>query len=344
MMSPLDTSKEIVVMDWTQVNWMHTKVVALSLVDFFLYGFILYTLCALPDPMLSSFAFFAAQVSVGLPTTRTFHSLGQKARGQLTLLDPSDINSNWKKEEVRSNPEMISRAFEKAYGSVSSGEPEKTDDMNDLAWFVILVWATVSSAFLLSILGTVYSSLLSVAILAGMALVVYLSGYWSTSTRHLLEDFEELEFFILNRTRRLLKVKVRGKCHPSVIWLVKNNKKILFDIAFDIILDTKTDTSTEIRYIMGIPSREYESITVTSSQQLTARLIERIHSLKLVKSEGWFVEPHETPKGMMVSIRNPSPLLQFKTADSLFVQPIAIDEQLDWLVSALSETASAFVR
>jgi hypothetical protein len=344
MSSPNPTNGEIVFMDWTQVNWMHAKVVALSIVDFILYGIILYVLCALPDPLFSTFAFFAAQVSVGLPTTRTFHSLGQKARRQLILQDPSSINSNWKREEIRSNPEMISRSFEKAHGLAYSKEPDTTDDMNDLVWFVILVWAIVSSAFLRDILGTIYTCLLSTIILAGMALIVYLSGYWSTSTRHVLDDLEELEFYILNRTRRLLKMKISGRCHSSVIWLTKNNKRLLFDVAFDVTLDTNTDASTGIRYVMGIPSREHESITVSSSQQLTARLIERIHSLRLVKSEGWLVEPVDSSKGMIVSIKNPSPVLQFKSAESLFVHAIATDEQLDWLIDAINETASAFAR
>ncbi|MHA1960229.1 MAG: hypothetical protein ACW99U_08365 [Candidatus Thorarchaeota archaeon] len=339
MRSPGETTIETVVMDWTQVNWMHAKVLALSVIDFTLYGIILYAVSSIPDPVFASFAVFIAQISVGLPTTRTFHSLGQKARRYLVLQDPSNVNTHWKTVETKSNPEMISRAFEKGSSSLDKKEPQKTDDMNDLAWFAVLSWAIVSAALLQSILTVAYVAILSTALLAGMALVVYLSGYWSTGTPYLLDSLDELEFYILKRLAKLLGTSMGGPCQVYTIWLRKNSQRILFDIAFDVSVDTDTDQTAKIRYLMGLPSKEYERLIITSSEQVSAEMIQRVHRLRLVAARGWMVEPLDTSRGLKVSIMNPDQILQYLPSQTLFVQSLDMDEDLDWLADAINNAA-----
>ncbi|MHA1636568.1 MAG: hypothetical protein ACTSUB_00990 [Candidatus Thorarchaeota archaeon] len=248
-----------IILDRQRANKSHIISLGVSLLLFTILGFLFFAVSQIEDILIYGSVAIVLQLLFGVIATRSYHSSGMKARTKLAFLDPAKLNSKWELVETKLKNGEIERYFETVHSRLEKTEVEISDDINDLAWFVVTVWS-IGSVILFTVIGSQHF-LYSVAppVLAAICLVVYIYSYKTNRIGYYSDEWDHLEFIVQSELASLRAI-LPEKSQTYVLWKIKKRNYVLYDlkIKFSLI----GSENYEIVYSLGLPSTEKESFVV----------------------------------------------------------------------------------
>jgi hypothetical protein len=269
------------------------------------------------------------QVTVGLAATRVYSALGARIRSQLRFVDPSMLGSDWKESETEMHPEEISRLFERMNLEIRKYNHTTIDDLNDVAWFAVLVYSVVSTAIAVATGPNVWLSIGAGVVLAALCAICFRNGYGSAHIKLLDEDMDQLEYHAMARLSSLR--ALNGKGRDCVRWLERGKLQVLSDMGM--IVDS---LSAKITYWLGIPSQQQERFEIMSPQEPTPGLIAGVRSIPIIAESNWQLVMGQQGSGTLIRISNPKKLIRISSLSSIIVDPTSSSAASSSLVETLS--------
>ncbi|MFX1416611.1 MAG: hypothetical protein ACFFC0_07345, partial [Promethearchaeota archaeon] len=216
-------------LNWNRVRQFQIQVAIGSAILFVVYGAFLVLYCDALEGFSLGVLMLATQIGVGLVSTRHYQTIGNKSRRKLTFLDPSELGGDWKHLEEGSDVDGISCLFGDFHSELQGIEP-KTDDVLDLAWFVVIVWAAISTAAAVLIGSLPFLCVSPAIVLAGLSAVCYYDGYQSGPMASLSEDLDHLEHLVCSRISAVQAAASNTFSEPFVRWRSRDQTRVLTDI------------------------------------------------------------------------------------------------------------------
>ncbi len=141
------------------------------------------------------------------------------------------------------------------------------DDILDLAWFFVIVWAAVSTAMVV-LFGS--SPILCVSpspVLAVICAACYYNGYQSGEGDISADNLEHLEHLALSRVTSIQSIASDNLFQPYARWMQKKESRVLSDFGVYLIGSTLEMAGAVIRYSVGFSSGDEERIEVLLSEE-----------------------------------------------------------------------------
>lgn len=264
------TGHKQIAIDWSDVHRYDCRVLFIGVPLFMAYGLVLSLVCALGENILTTIFFVAIQLASGLPASRYANHLGRKSKSHLSLQDPSRLKNGWRIDVRETHNSDMERIFEGFHTGIREADRKTIDDINDLAWFIIIVWVMISSVIPL-IIGWVTLVCVSSSVVLGLVcLFTYYYGHRGLIDGYYEDDLAHLEFYVTSRLSALSELEKESI--PKVMWKIRNNAKVLYD--FFIVI--AVSESIQIRYHLGIPSKESERFLIEGPASVIDRISRRI--------------------------------------------------------------------
>ena len=317
-----ESSKKHIIVDKFEARMNHLKTVAFSLLLAFVYVIYLWFVCSTRPSTTSSLLLFGSQIAIGFPATRAYYEWGVSNKEKLHFLDPAKLNGKGKQLEIDIHLGNLPLFFEKMDLQIRRYDKGSFDDLNDIAWFGVFVWAAVSSSlFYLSISGhplCMVGSLVLMLACAGS----YLSGYWKARSQSFEDDLSHLQYYVTKRFKDLDEHLIGGNTRIYV--QMKEQWRTIALTEFSIKITLGSDHALEFH--MGLSSTEKERIVIKAEEDVLNRVYNRAQQLTEVKEHRWFVERILTPSGPIVRILNESSDFSITNRTSYVKSPSLIDE------------------
>jgi hypothetical protein len=300
----------------------HLQVLAFSLFINAIYSFYLWFICSTVHGIISALLLFGSQIAIGFPATRTYYEFGITNRDKIHFIDPPNLISTERIHEVDIRIGEIPLIFEKLELHITKYDDGSLDDLSDLAWFGILVWAAISSTSFYFGVGGYLFCFIGALVLILACFGSYLSGYWTRRNYGFEDDLGHLQYYIEKRLNAIDALIPQSRNRIFVQVLEKRRSLILVD--FSIRIEIADNSALE--YHMGYPSTEKERIVVKTTSSILNSVYDcSIGSQKLTENN-WCTERLETPTGPIVRVINESSDFSVTTRSSFIKTPSMIDE------------------
>jgi hypothetical protein len=307
-----EATKQSIMLDLWALRRRTGIVLLISFLVFLAYSGILIVLYPVSGGLGGALVLIVFEAAVGLTTTRKYSSLGAETRARIHFLDPSTLGSNWKKSVAKAHREEISRLFERAHAGITDRKEGKTDDLNDIAWFGVLVYSVFSVGLVLATGPNLMLIIGAPVILLILCVVCYENGYGNFRPRFLDEDLDEIEHHVLVRLSALEAAAAKGL--SCVRWLDKGRTRVVSDIGFSVEL-----RETMIYYWVGIPSQDHERFEVIGRSELPPKLLARLGSLPVVTQLGWEITTPPQQEDFATYVSNPIKMIRISSEYSVVV-------------------------
>lgn len=275
-------------LNWKRVRLFQIQVAIGSAVLFVIYGAFLVLYCEALEGFSLALLLLSTQISVGLVSTRYFQKIGMMSRQKLRFLDPSKLAGDWSRLEEGSDVDGITRLFESLQLELRGVEP-KTDDVLDLAWFVVIVWSAISTAAAVLIGSLPFLCVSPALVLTGLSAFCYYDGYQSGTTGSFSEDLDHLEHLACSRISAIQAASSGTFSAPFVRWRSKNQTRVLTDVGVYVLGRSLEETDSVIAYSVGFSSAEIERIEILLSANNDPCAFDSLSRLELVKDLEWGV-------------------------------------------------------
>jgi len=307
--------------DSWNVWFQHFLMIASSLLIFSLYGIFLWLLCSLSPDVPSSLLLLGIQIGIGIPVTRAYYDFGISTRNQLHFFDSGLYEVNQEIIDLKINIGDIPLLFERMELQVRKFDKSKFDDLTDLSWFLVIVWAVVSSgAFFVKLIGQLLS-VFGVVILFIACIMCYASGFWTNRGFSFEEDLNHLEYYIHTFVKSL-DTSVPD-INGTLIIQIKPQKRssILVDIASEFIFG---DMIT-LEYHFGLSSNLQERFIMDAPDEIIETTFEQLGKDQSILHSGWNLERVLTQSGLIIRIVNPISKLSIADRKSFVISPYVVE-------------------
>ena len=268
------------------------------------------------DGFLEIGVFVLAQILIGLPISRLAYAMGTKAREVLGFSDSTSLGPEWVKAETQTTRGELKHIFEKLHLDLGKKNQQTVDDLNDLAWFSIVVWSMIS-IILINLIGQNLLIYISPSVLLALVTaILYRNGYQSTPRFQYDDILDHLEFHIFTRLDAFSVLLDSAKVDFIVEWWKKGNRKTIGDILSYCLIETNV-RRIEIFYNVGLPSNSFEVVKVKSSTPLNVTTFEGL--------SGWTVSTDE----FSLTLTNESGSLDLTDMSSIIATPSHIQNESD---------------
>jgi len=288
-----------VVIDWSGVHAQDHKILMLSIPVFLIYALIISLICSYEESIIAGMLFLLIQLVFGMSLTRIYHQLGNIAKAKLALLDPSKLSSKWTLIEKETHAANLSGIFEKFLSSLSEADKKSTDDVNDIAWFLIAVWAMASTLFAITWGIFFPACLASVGFQLFVCFITYYEGHKGLENGYFEDEIDHLEYHIHSRLDDL--TSLQPNVRSFVSWKAKNGKIALND--FYVSFELESSTGANLRCYLGIPSKEKERVIITCGNILNDVIKRKIREL-ISKESVWRVSQTDNQTMEIVNIKD----------------------------------------
>ncbi|MDH4214559.1 MAG: hypothetical protein OEV85_11610 [Candidatus Thorarchaeota archaeon] len=312
-----------ILVDFRNARFQHILLIASSLLIFSSYGVFLWILCSISPSVLSSLLLLGTQIGLGLPMARAYYDFGVSARNELYFFDPGLSFNDEETIDLRVNIGDIPLLFERMELQIQKYDQSKFDDLTDLSWFLVLVWAIMSS-------GAYYVKFLiqplcafGVLILLSACIMCYASGYWTKRGFSFEEDLEHLEYYIdtLVKTLDSNLPNVNG---PFIIQVKhRRHNSILIDFAAEFVLGD----SLTLKYHFGLSSKLKERFILGGSDEIIESVFEQLGKEQSIFDSGWELKRNKTQSGLVIEIVNPASKLSLADRTSFVTSPFIVEQK-----------------
>ena len=330
------SSKKLVLVDIYSVRRNHLLILSFSLLIGFVYSSFLFLVCSTTPGVLSGLLLFGSQIAMGIPATRAYYDLGASTRESLHFIDPAQFNDDHSLHTAEFNLGDISLVFEKMDLQIRKYDKGTLDDLSDLAWFGIFVWAAFSSTTYFLKLGSSPLCIVGAVVFLLASLMSYLSGYRSKRNIGFEDDLSHLEYYVDTRLKEIDAVigpvgaKFFAELHK------RRGKLILVD--FGVAANVAAETT--LVYHLGFPSNESERISVSARTEILSSLQERLLNSTTLSNSGWNLEMIDAQTHSILQMRNQLASFSVCNRSSYVVDPSQITDSSKNTAAIVSEVAA----
>ncbi|MFW9767730.1 MAG: hypothetical protein ACFFF9_02685 [Candidatus Thorarchaeota archaeon] len=316
------SEKRLIVVDSSQARNNHLRMFSFSLLLAVVYAVFLLLVCSTRPDVTSSLLLFGSQIAIGFPATRAYYAWGVSNKEKLTFLDPSKLNGKGVFREVDIHMGDIPLFFENMSLKVNRYDKRYFDDLNDIAWFGIFVWAAFSSSmFFLEINGSplcVAGSLVLMLSCTG----VYLNGYRKTRAQSFEDDLNHLQYYVGTRYKHL--DHYLHKTKSRVFLQMSERRRSIALLEFS--LEVPLGGVNLLEFHMGLSSSENERFVIKADDDTLNRIIDKMQQMKELEDGSWMAERIITSSGPIVRIVHQSSKFSIINRASYVRSPNLVDE------------------
>ncbi|MFW9833289.1 MAG: hypothetical protein ACFFEK_04790 [Candidatus Thorarchaeota archaeon] len=329
------SSKQLVLVDSYDARKNHILVLAFALLIGIVYAMFLWLVCSTTPGLVSALLLFGSQIAIGFPAARAYYDLGVSHRENLHFIDPSKFNEVGKKHEVEINLGEIPLIFEKIGIQIQKYDKGSSDDLSDLVWFGIFVWASISSAsFYLRVSGNFLWSV-GALILFVACTGSYVSGY---SIKHRIkfeDDLNHLQYYVEKHLKTIDAILPNNGTRHFVQILERWRVMVLIDFISRI----KIGESGTLEYHMGFPSSRTECILIKAPDDIISKLNNKLQSIHFIKIGDWTVQQSE----LNLRVTNIKTDFSVSNRSSFVASPSIVDDKSRITADIISKIYSLLV-
>ncbi|RDE17275.1 MAG: hypothetical protein C4K49_03665 [Candidatus Thorarchaeota archaeon] len=343
---PSDRSKRgILLIDSSVVRRTGLKALVVSVPVLTGYTIFLTLLSPVSGTVPGAIVLLAFEAMIGLAATRVYNGFGVRARALVGFKDPSQLTGPRRETVAETHLEEIARLFERTEREAKRYDSMKIDDMTDVAWFVVLVYAVGSIGLMVATGPNFALCLGAMPLTAAICLICFVDGFRSASVRNLSDDLDELENHIMTRLRILQSVTRNHNGTIRVRWLDIGKRQLVADIGIVITIPRRQSHSdVAVYYWLGILSSECERLEIVGESEIRDLLASVLAALSIVVELGWKTEVEERVSGFRVQILNPLHEIKVSSLSSIVTTPTSsqkVSETIAGTVSQLQEVLGA---
>jgi hypothetical protein len=283
--------------------------------------------------LLLYIVYVSTQIPLGLVLTYYFQILGTRTKRKLKLLDPSKLGADWVSSQQEMHSEDISRLFDDISVQLQKYGPS-VDDVIDLAWFGVIVWAVISTGIVAVLDPHVLFYASPSSLLAGLCIVSLYNGYRIAQSPSFDENIEHLKHLILSRLTALHAVAGKRYFQPGLRLLTKGKKQVLADI-FVQILNNSRDKGPVLCYRLGLSSTDDERLDFEVAEEHIGAIQGSLMDLPIVSDIGWRIDIASNSNEPGVVLRNERGVLRIDVQSTMVLSPSRIKESSEKLADAL---------
>ena len=327
------SSKRLVLVDSFDARKNHILTFAFSLLIGVVYTAYLWFVCSTIPGVMSALLLFGSQIAMGFPATRAYYDLGVSNRDNLHFIDPAKFNGIGEHHDVEIYLGEIPLIFEKIDLQIRKYDKGSLDDLNDLVWFGIFVWSTISSvSFYLGFSGYPLC-LVGTLILLIACFGSYLSGYWIRRNYEFEDDLSHLQYYVEKRLKDIDAHLPENGAHIYVQVLERWRTMILVNFSVQI----KFGEESTLEYYMGLPSNEPECIVVKAGNEVLMKVYDSLVNAPAIVEKGWHTNQAKTPTGSLIQVINKSSDFSVNKRSSFVTSPSVIDDTSGITANIFSE-------
>jgi hypothetical protein len=313
------SSKQLALVDSFDARKNHLLVFAFALLIGIVYTMFLWLVCSTTPGLTSALLLFGSQIAIGFPAARAYYDLGISNRENLHFIDPSKYNEVGKTREVEINLGEIPLIFEKIGIQIQKHDKGSSDDLSDLVWFGIFVWASISSAsFYLRVSG------ISLCLVGALVLFVactgsYVSGY---SIKHRIsfeDDLNHLQYYVEKHLKTIDAILPNN----GTRFFVQVSERWRFMVLVDFISRIKFGESGALEYCTGFPSSRTECILIKAPKGTISKLNDMLQNSHFIKDCDWTLQQ----SGLNLRITNIKSDFSVSNRSSFVASPSIVDDR-----------------
>jgi len=288
---------------------------------FVFYFAFMWIICSLTPSITTALLLLGSQIGLGLPATRAYYDFGVSTRGMLKFYDASVLGSEVETQDLRIATGEVPLIFERFEYLIRRYDSGALDDLNDLAWFAIVVWAVISSAGIFTVIVGIPICTFGSIILIITCIVSYISGYRTIQGFSFEEDLHHLEYYINRSIKKIDKVlpKENG---VVILQVTKRGKRT---VLIDIIVEFKLANNSIIEYHLGLSTQRQERFIIFLPSTFIDAVYSRIKKMPSVKDSNWTVEQITTQSGRILRIINSQGRLCICDRSTFVINPEAVE-------------------
>jgi hypothetical protein len=299
-MSDLDEaiSRKYLLIDTWDVRQQHLLIVGFSILMFSVYSVFMWILCSMTPGIATSLLLLGSQIGLGLPATRAFYDFGVNARELLKFYDAGVIGDDFETTDLRINIGAIPLFFERLDLQIRKYDSGAVDDLNDLAWFSIVVWAVISSAGTSNVIAGIPICIFGSIVLSVTCLVSYIGGYRTITGVSFEEDLNHLEYYI-DRYTKALDYALSSNNGTVVLQITHRGRRV---VLIDIVVEFILSQATIIEYHLGLTSHIPERFVIVAPSESLELAYSKFKNLSIVKDSSWSLERITTQSGRIIRL------------------------------------------
>jgi hypothetical protein len=321
------------ILDWSEVRRMQFLILIGSALFFPLYAIVLMYYKAVLFGLLLLIVYVSTQIPVGLVLTYYFQILGTLTKRKLKLLDPSKLSADWVSSQQEMHSEDISRLFDDISIQLQKYDPS-VDDVIDLTWFGVIVWAVISTGIAAVFNPPVLFYASSSLVLSGLCLASLYNGYRIAPSPSFDETMEHLKHLVLSRLSALHAVVGKRYFQPGVRLLSKGKKQVIDDL-FVQILNKSRDKGAVLSYWLGLSSADNERLDFDVADEHVEAIQGSLMDLPIISDFGWTIDTESNSSESGVVLRNEQSALRIDVQSTMILSPSRIKESSEKLAGAL---------
>lgn len=318
------TSRNYLLIDTWDVRHQLLLLIGFSILMFITYSAFMILLCSMEPSLTTSLLLLGSQIGLGLPVTRAFYDFGLSARRMLKFYDVGILGTDIEFEDLRINIGDIPLVFERLDYQIRKYDSGALDDLNDLAWFAIVVWAVISSAGIFTDFSGIPLCILGAIVLIITCFVCYVSGYRTVQGFSFEEDLNHLEYYIERYTKEIDDALPTVNGH-AIFQLTKSGKRWAL---IDIIVEFALPLDSVIEYHLGLSSAKQERVIIVAPPKPLDTAYSKFKKLRIVKDTEWTLEQVTTQAGLIVRIVNPETKLSICDRTTFVTNPENVEKAI----------------
>jgi hypothetical protein len=277
--------------------------------------------------------YVSTQIPLGLLLTYYFQILGTRTKRKLKLLDPSKLDSDWVSSQQEMHSEDISCIFDDIRDQLQKYDPS-IDDVMDLTWFGVIVWAVISTgiAAMFSPYVLFYAS--PSLVLSGLCLATYYNGYRIAPSPSFAENMEHLKHHVLSRLSALHVVVGKRYFQPGIKLLSKGTTQVIADI-FAQIINKSRNQGAVLSYWLGLSSSDSERIEFDVEEELAGAIQDSLELHPIISDSDWKIRIAYDSFEPVVVLRNEQSDIRIDIQSTLVHSPSRIKDTSERLADAL---------
>lgn len=282
----------------------------------------MWILCSLTPSITAALLLLGSQIGLGLPATRAFYDFGVSTRGMLKFYDAGVLGTDMQTEDLRIATGDISLLFERFEFLIRKYDSGALDDLNDLAWFVIVIWAVISSAGIFTTIGGIPMCMFGSFILIITCIVSYISGYRTIQGFSFEEDLNHLEYYISRSINKIIKT-LPDETGIVILQVTKRRRRT---ILIDIIVEFQLANNSIIEYHLGLSTQRKERFILFLPSTAVDTTYSNIKKLLTTKHPSWTVEQITTQSGRILRIINSQGRFCICDHSTFVINPEAVEQ------------------
>ncbi|MGY5860138.1 MAG: hypothetical protein RTU63_12270 [Candidatus Thorarchaeota archaeon] len=329
-------SRKYLLIDTWDVRQQHLLITGFSILMFVIYWMFMWLLCSMTQNITTALLLLGSQIGLGLPATRAYYDFGVSARGMLNFYDAGILGNDSETEDLKINTGDISLFFERLDFQVRKYDSGALDDLNDLAWFTIVVWAIISSAGIFTVIAGIPICAFGSIVLLIACFASYTSGYRTVRGLSFEEDLTHLEYYVA-RCIKAADLALPKENGTLVLQVAKRGKR---SALIDIVVEFCLPSDSVIEYHLGLSSHRQERFIIVTPPESLEVVYSKFKDLSVVNDSTWTLEQVTTQSGPIIRIVNSDGALCICDRSTFVVAPETVEKNTHTTNEILSDIGS----